>query len=1139
MSASYRTALAADLAGFRSWQMGSALQRAADLQGVENYSALMNRYAPLSSSFLPGPLQPASGSYLERGWVIANHKLVSFHAAFISSVLSLSDDVQGKLETLKFMFLSTETVVSSAMLYLSWHAGIAIHEMGHYLTAAKLTALNKASQEAADSMKDKGLLSKVGWYSKMFMTIPWGKFEGVKNDGGNYSPDSPYNLAVSAAGPRWSSYLALVALPAATAAISAGLIFGSETATYIGRFLLGPGVVGLLDRLLADPGKLKEFNTREERAKVAAAEATRRAAEMGDLAEELSNIRQTLINSRMVTITLADGSKVSAPWQWRNCAMGGRHTEKEYPESNISMQESMFIPLSAKTYEDAQEMTLKLQTRLKEIIEKSPGGKVMGIGLEGGIAPYLEKEAGDKVPEQRLWRLMKQAILDCGYIPGKDVAIALDPAASELENAYRKQNKMPDSVGRYYFWRGKENISMSRDEMLALYKEAIEKDGVPIISIEDGFGERDHEGWGLLMKEMGDRLFVIGDDLVTTNDAIIEEGARKGLINAVLVKLNQIGTVSEAVLAMLTGMAYGAEMIISHRSKSPNDPFEADVSTAMNAVGQKTGGGANTERLQKYGRVVEILSFAENTGRPLTGSEKQESLRLLQELVNELTGRTDVSVLPEMADRDISELMFRLLAIESVIGTEEPTNAGIPSAKATLLLSRSGGVRFTGSTPLGTSAGETEAIHLVDSIIAPDEVTAKYPDLFNVVPEDKTLRFKKDVRRGYVIAKNDAALLVMFDRAKRYDGKGCLTAAGNIETILAKAFKGKRVSSLGSLAEIDAELLRLEKEQAVARGILAADAPVDDQIHVMQRKGTIGMNAILSMSLALGRALAASQGKELWQLIRESAMDVMAKFVAAHSADPAKKDVRALKAMNIDDLRVLFRETAKRLIAEGKEIHGVLRELLPVYALPEDVRARAIFTDRLVISQLGKLSQRRMAILNKIFEIEGSLVYNVELRNLGEKEVPYLHVRPGSKQGLGSAYVSRADAGFTAASTHKADTIIQSGIWISNLGLDGQSEAFGNRHYVAIPHRTGDKTGEITLLFGRFRKNVSLAERKELFADEIGSVLRFIGDEKIDITDPIMREKIDAALLLIPLHEFFERDKKGLYVKYVKPALTS
>jgi enolase len=874
--------------------------------------------------------------YLERGWVIANHKLVSFHAAFISSILSLpakelSDLVAAggnvKSAVLQFMFspLNMEVYISLIILYLSWHISIAIHEMGHFLTAAKLTALNKDSQEKADAVLKSD--NKFGLFAQMLLLIPWGRFYGVKKENGNFAPDAPYNLAVAASAPIWSGYMALICLPIAIVLIAIGLLVNVDFLIYVGRFFLAPGCVGMLDRLLADPGKLKEFRTREKIAAEQAARAAAAASKESWMAQ-VGPLKQKLLTTRIQSVMLKDGSKVATPWQFRNCAMGGRHTEKEYPESNISMQESMFMPLSPKTYEDAQEMTVRLQYRLKEIMEAAPGAKVMGVGLEGGIAPYVDKEPQDRVPEQRMWRMMKQAILDCEYVPGVDVAIALDPAASELENAYRIERGEPDSIGMYRFWRDKSKVEMSRDEILDLYKQAMEQD-IPILSIEDGFGERDHEGWQNLMRELGDKVFVIGDDLVTTKDTNIENCAKNGEINASLIKANQIGTLTETILAMLTSLAYGAELVVSHRSKSPNDPFEAEIGTAMNALGVKCGGGANTERLQKYGRVMEIIALAKASQRETTEAERKEVEENVKELVRILTGKENVGVMPDAADLDIAALMMKMLAIEAVSGTEEATNAGIPSAAATLFLGKTGIVRFKGSTPLGTSAGEDEAIHYVDSIIEPSDTVKKYPDLFRDAG-DGTFRFKKDVKTEAVRAKNDDKLTALWRKSRRYEGMGCMDAVKHIEGVLAKAFIGRKLADLGSVLEIDKQLLGLELEQAIAAKRISKDAPTDEKIHAMQRKGILGMNAILSMSLALGRAVAAADGRELWQLLRDIASDTMAKFVEANAKDN-KKSLADLKTTDFDDLQKLYRSTAEQAIKDGKAIYELLRAQLPVY----------------------------------------------------------------------------------------------------------------------------------------------------------------------------------------------------------------
>ena len=285
--------------------------------------------------------------------------------------------------------------------------------------------------------------------------------------------------------------------------------------------------------------------------------------------------------------------------------------------------------------------------------------------------------------------------------------------------------------------------------------------------------------------------------------------------------------------------------------------------------------------------------------------------------------------MPDAGDIDIAALLIKMLAFEAVSGTEEATNAGIPTAAATLFLGRTGIIRFKGSTPLGTSAGVDEAIHYVDSIIEQSETTKKYADLFKDAG-DGTLRFKKDIDFNTVKAKNDEKLMALWRKSKRYDGKGCMDAVKHVETVLADAFKGKRLASLGSLLETDKALLGLELEQATSVGRISKSASKEEKIHAMQRKGVLGMNAILSMSLALGRAVAASQSKELWQLIREMAAETMAKFVDVNGKGK-KKSLAVLNTTDFDELQKMFREVAAEAIKEDKKIYELLREQLPAY----------------------------------------------------------------------------------------------------------------------------------------------------------------------------------------------------------------
>ena len=217
-------------------------------------------------------------------------------------------------------------------------------------------------------------------------------------------------------------------------------------------------------------------------------------------------------------------------------------------------------------------------------------------------------------------------------------------------------------------------------------------------------------------------------------------------------------------------------------------------------------------------------------------------------------------------------------------------------------------------------------------MIVPSEITRKHPELFQNL-DDGTLRFAKSLRIADIESKRDPALLALWKKAQRYDGKGCLEAVAHIENILGPVFVGRILAHLGKVEEVDRELLALEKAEAMKLGWLAPDAPVAEQIHVMQRKAAVGMNAILSMSIALGRVTAAKDGKELWQLIREMATDTMAKFIVANAKDAGGKDVAALKGMPFEEVRALYCQTANRAIKEGKAIHELLRQQLPIYAV--------------------------------------------------------------------------------------------------------------------------------------------------------------------------------------------------------------
>jgi enolase len=912
----------------------------------------------------PDDTPPAA---LEKGWVIANHILVSFHVAFISSVLALPSLAITKGEVLKFIFLSPETIISALFLYVTWHVGIAVHEMGHYLKAVEINALEPELLPAAQAQMAKPFHKKIFWYIKMFLLIPWGKFEGVDRTGGlNYHPDAPYNLAVSAAGPRTSFKLAKIALPIAVVGITAGLLLQGwwlhwDWVLNIGRLALGLGAVGILDRFIADEGKYREFEARERAAGEAAGEVT--ALAEGDIRwmdmvpEAMKKMQRS---EHMQEVVRHDKKRVTAPWGFRNCGMGGRHTEKEYPESNISMQEMMFIPLKAESYGEAQEMIVALQTRLKEIIENAEGCRVLGIGLEGGLAPYIKMEEGDIVPEQRLWRMAAQTIMECGYSPGEDVVIALDPASSELEIAFRKEKGNPKAIGQYLFWRDKAKVVMDRTQVFNLFRYTIQEEemelksggkliGLPIISIEDGFGEKDDKGWAMLMdafgrknSEFGKKLFIIGDDSITTKDSSIEHAADNGLCNSALIKANQIGTLMETVLAILVALGKGLDVVISHRSKSPIDDMEAQIALAAHAMGLKAGGGSNTERLHKYGAVADAMAEA-----------MEEGEKAVEEKIREVAEERSIQ-----EQRIVTyDEVIKSVVITALTAKEEPTNAGIPTVlvKITIGLEdpktkiRRDIHTFKGATPLGTSAGTDEAIHLVDSVIYTDQIPAGHEDKFEESEsKDGSYRFMKKVTMADIEKTGNLKLQKMFMRAKRYKGMGCLNAVDHVKKILAPGLVGTKFSALGNMAHIDATLLALEKIEAKKRKLITNDSSAEDQIAIMQRKGNIGMNAILSQSLAMARAAAWIQGKELWEILRETLTETMAKTidaskkklgnlpedVAQRVIDHKREGQKLWQAINEE---LTFEELQAGLQAVNENrgdvpLYKLLREQLPVYS---------------------------------------------------------------------------------------------------------------------------------------------------------------------------------------------------------------
>ena len=273
------------------------------------------------------------------------------------------------------------------------------------------------------------------------------------------------------------------------------------------------------------------------------------------------------------------------PVPMMNVLNGGMHAD-----NNVDIQEFMIVPVGAKSFSAALQMGVEIFHHLKGVLKK--GGFNTSVGDEGGFAPDLQSN------EQAIEVLIK-AVKSAGYAIGKDILIALDVAASEL---YLK-NK--------YTLAAENNAKLSSSQMIDYLSDLAAK--FPIISIEDGLAEDDWSGWKKLTEKLGDRVQIVGDDLFVTNTKILTKGIEKGIGNSILIKVNQIGTLTETLDAVEMAKRAGYTAVISHRSGETEDTSIADISVAVNAGQIKTGSLCRTDRTAKYNQLLRIEEILGDT----------------------------------------------------------------------------------------------------------------------------------------------------------------------------------------------------------------------------------------------------------------------------------------------------------------------------------------------------------------------------------------------------------------------------------------------------------------------------------------------------------------------------------------------
>ena len=272
------------------------------------------------------------------------------------------------------------------------------------------------------------------------------------------------------------------------------------------------------------------------------------------------------------------------PMPMMNILNGGKHAD-----NNLNIQEFMIVPLAGKSFKEYMKIGVEIYHTLKKVLKEKD--LYTAVGDEGGFAPNLESD------EEAL-KIIIEAISKAGYVPGLDVAIALDVAATEMYDEAKKINE----VGKYYFWKTKELKNV--DEMIEYYSVLCQK--YPVISIEDGLSEEDWQGWRKLTERLGNKIKLVGDDLFVTNINRIKMGLENNSANCVLIKPNQIGTLTETLKSIKLSKNNGYSVIISHRSGETEDTFIADLAVAVNAGFIKPGAPCRTERVAKYNRLINI-----------------------------------------------------------------------------------------------------------------------------------------------------------------------------------------------------------------------------------------------------------------------------------------------------------------------------------------------------------------------------------------------------------------------------------------------------------------------------------------------------------------------------------------------------
>jgi len=379
---------------------------------------------------------------------------------------------------------------------------------------------------------------------------------------------------------------AIVPSGASTGAFEAVELRDGDKTRYLGKGVL-TAVANVNDIIAKEIIGMNAFELEAVDSKMLELDGTHNKGKLGAnaiLGVSMAVMRAAADSENIPVYEYLSSEGVTLPVPMMNILNGGKHAD-----NSVNIQEFMVMPVGAPNFREALRMCAEVFHNLKAVLKAQ--GYSTAVGDEGGFAPNLKED-------EEAFIYIVEAIKKAGYVPGKDFRIAVDAAATEMYEEAKKIGK----DGSYYFWKTDKLYTV--DDMIEYWEEMANK--YPIISLEDGLSEEDWEGWKALTEKLGNKIQLVGDDLFVTNVERLQKGIDKGVANSILIKVNQIGTITETLAAIDMAHKSGYTAVVSHRSGETEDTTIADIVVALNAGQIKTGAPSRTDRVAKYNQLLRI-----------------------------------------------------------------------------------------------------------------------------------------------------------------------------------------------------------------------------------------------------------------------------------------------------------------------------------------------------------------------------------------------------------------------------------------------------------------------------------------------------------------------------------------------------